>query len=179
MIAAVAPYLERGIPLIGLEPSCLLTLRDEYPALLATPLVEQLAEQSLLLEEFLVRAQDQLHFEPSTTAACQVAVHGHCHQKAFATIKDMDSVFGLLPGVESEFITSSCCGMAGAFGYQAESYAISMRMAALSLLPAIHGLPDSGVVVANGTSCRAQIAHGTGRQPLHLVALLDQRLAVN
>ena len=179
LIAAVAPYLERGIPLIGLEPSCLLTLRDEYPALLEAPLVGQLAEQSLLLEEFLVRAQDQLHFEPSTTAACQVAVHGHCHQKAFATIKDMDSVFGLLPGVESEFITSSCCGMAGAFGYQAESYAVSMRMAALSLLPAIHDLPDSGVVVANGTSCRAQIAHGTGRQPLHLVALLDQRLAVN
>ena len=138
------------------------------------------AQSCVLFEDFV--EQSLQSGQSSLTLAsgpAEIVLHGHCHQKAFATIKDMDSVFGLLPGVESEFITSSCCGMAGAFGYQAESYAISMRMAALSLLPAIHGLPDSGVVVANGTSCRAQIAHGTGRQPLHLVALLDQRLAVN
>ncbi|SVE50640.1 uncharacterized protein METZ01_LOCUS503494, partial [marine metagenome] len=120
--------------------------------------------------------RDQLRFDFETNAPCRVAVHGHCHQKAFATLDAMTSTLQLFPGIEPEFITSSCCGMAGAFGYQRETYDVSLQMAEQSLLPAIRKLPDAGVIVANGTSCRTQIVHGTGRQALHLAVLLDQRL---
>ena len=176
LICALTPYLKRGIPIIGLEPSCLLTLRDEYPALLTAPLTNELSEQSLLLEEFIARSHEQLRFDFETNAPCRVAIHGHCHQKAFATLDAMTSTLQLFPGIETEFITSSCCGMAGAFGYQRETYGVSLQMAELSLLPAIRKLPDAAVILANGTSCRTQIVHGTGRQALHLAVLLDQRL---
>jgi len=176
LISALTPHLERGTPIIGLEPSCLLTLRDEYPALLTASLTKKLSEQSLLLEEFLARSHKQLRFDFETTASCRVAIHGHCHQKAFATLDAMTSALHLFPGIEPEFITSSCCGMAGAFGYQRETYDVSLQMAELSLLPAIRKLPDTDVIVANGTSCRTQIMHGTSRQAFHLAVLLDQRL---
>ena len=129
-----------------------------------------------MLEEFIARSHEQLRFAFETTASCRVAIHGHCHQKAFATLDAMTSALQLFPGIEPEFITSSCCGMAGAFGYQRETYDVSLQMAELSLLPAIRKLPDTDFIVANGTSCRTQIMHGTSRQAFHLAVLLDQRL---
>ena len=176
-IDAVQPALEAGMPIIGLEPSCLLTLRDEFRALL--PETDVLAQSALLFEEFLARESEAGRLNlPLKSAAWQKArVHGHCHQKAFAAMEAMRSCLDLIPGLDHGLIDSSCCGMAGAFGYDATHYETSVAMAELSLLPAVRDTdPDTTVIIANGTSCRHQINDGTGRKALHLACLLDQSI---
>jgi Fe-S oxidoreductase len=136
-----------------------------------------LAAQALLFEEFLGREARAGRFAPVWKAATQpMRVHGHCHQKAFGAMPPVLEVLRLIPDAEVTEIESSCCGMAGSFGYEAEHYDISMAMAELSLLPAIREAPDA-MIVADGTSCRHQIAHGSGRAAEHGARVLAAHLA--
>ena len=178
MIAALVDYAERGLPIIGLEPSCLLMLRDEYFALGLGPAAAKVAKSALLLEEFLAKEHDakRLELPLRPLPARRALVHGHCHQKAFGAMKSMRKVLGLVPDLEFELIESSCCGMAGAFGLEAEHYAVSMRMGELSLLPAVRQAESGALVVANGTSCRHQIHDGAGRESVHLARVLQAAL---
>lgn len=178
MLDALWPYAERGLPIIGLEPSCLLMLRDEYHALGLGERVPVVAKQALLLEEFLAREHDgkrlALQFKPLPG---KVLVHGHCHQKAFGAMKSVRKVLGLVPELEFELIESSCCGMAGSFGMEAEHYEVSMQMGELSLLPTVRAAAGNVMVIANGTSCRQQIRDGAQRDSLHLAQVLRSALA--
>jgi FAD/FMN-containing dehydrogenase/Fe-S oxidoreductase len=178
LLEAVRPYVSRGIPIIGLEPSCLLTLRDEYRSMLPGDETEALAQQAMLLEEFLAAQQQQgkLQLKLKPLAARRVLVHGHCHQKAFATMSAMQQTLELIPDLEIEVIDSGCCGMAGAFGYEASHYQISMKMAELELLPAVRAADDDTLLVANGTSCRHQIEDGAERTARHIACILQDAL---
>ena len=135
-----------------------------------------MTDRALLLEEFLVRNLNRLHLDLRPMAIKHAALHGHCHQKAFATMDDLKACLDMIPELQTQVIQSSCCGMAGAFGQQAETYDLSMDMAELSLLPAIRELPMDYSVVASGTSCRQQIGHGSGRVAHHFVHLMQQSL---
>jgi Fe-S oxidoreductase len=178
-LAALKPLIERGLPVIGLEPSCLLSLRDEYQALLPGPETDAAAGQALLLEEFLAREQaaGRLELRLKAPPWRRALLHGHCHQKAFDALGAVEQCLKLIPDLEASTIDSSCCGMAGAFGYQARHHAVSMQMAELSLLPAIRAAEPDTVVVADGTSCRHQIHDGSGRRALHVAQLLQAALA--
>ncbi len=176
LVDALLPFAAAGIAVVGLEPSCLLTLRDEALAMNLGEKAATVARQALLFEEFVAREAEAgrfaLAFRP---VAGKILVHGHCHQKAFAAIGPVLEVLRLLPGASPELIESSCCGMAGSFGYQARHHEVSMRMAEASLLPAIRREPKA-IVVADGTSCRQQIAAGAGREAIHVARLLEQAL---
>jgi Fe-S oxidoreductase len=173
MVEALWPFVERGLPVIGLEPSCLLMLRDEYYALGLGERVAAVARSALLLEEFLAREADAKRLNlPLRAMAGQVLVHGHCHQKAFGAMKAMRKVLGLVPELQVEFIEASCCGMAGAFGLEAEHYEVSMQMGELALLPQVRAAGADTLLVANGTSCRHQIRDGAARESLHLAQVL-------
>ena len=177
-IASLWPFVERGVPVIGLEPSCLLTLRDEYQALLPGEQSDGLAKNTWLLEEFLLREMqaERLDLKLRPLAQSKVMVHGHCHQKAFGALTSVEQILALVPGLEVEMIDSSCCGMAGSFGFEAEHYDASMAMAELSLLPALEKVDAATLVVADGTSCRSQILHGAGHQALHVARVLQMAL---
>jgi FAD/FMN-containing dehydrogenase/Fe-S oxidoreductase len=171
-VDALAPYAQRGVPIVGLEPSCLFSLRDEFGAML--PGGGALAEKAFLLEEFLSRHLDRLRFRETKQ---KVLLHGHCHQKAFDAMPSVEKVLRAVPGVELSTVQTSCCGMAGSFGYEAEHYGISLEMAELALLPAVRRA-SAAVLVADGTSCRQQIEHGTGRRALHVARFLESALSV-
>jgi FAD/FMN-containing dehydrogenase/Fe-S oxidoreductase len=177
VIGALLPHALRGRPIIGLEPSCLLGLRDEYQVLgVRQGDVEVVARHALLFEEFLaseVRAK-RLSL-PLAPLRQTVLLHGHCHQKAFDAMDAVKQTLGLIPGLEVREIESSCCGMAGNFGFEAEHFAISMKMAEAALLPALRAAPQA-LVAADGTSCRHQIRDGAGRQALHVARLLRRAL---
>jgi Fe-S oxidoreductase len=177
-LAALRPFVERGAPVVGLEPSCLLTMRDEFAALLPGDATAALAGQALLLEEFLWREHTagRLRLPLRARGSGRVLVHGHCHQKAFGAMAAVTSCLGLIPGVQAELIESSCCGMAGAFGYEAEHHATSLQMAELSLLPAVRAAAPDAIIVADGTSCRQQIRDGSGREAIHAARLLADAL---
>ena len=162
------------MPVIGLEPSCLLTLRDEFRALLPGAEADALAGRAVLLSEFLAREQPALALRPIAAVA---HVHGHCHQKAFGAFPDALAALRRVPDLTVRPIASSCCGMAGAFGYQAETQDVSRAMAEAGLLPAVRAAGADDVIVADGTSCRHQIADLAGREAIHSVRLLDRALA--
>jgi FAD/FMN-containing dehydrogenase/Fe-S oxidoreductase len=178
VIATLAPYVERGVPIVGLEPSCLLTLRDEFAALLPGAATDALAERAMLFEEFLAAERDAGRLELSLKALdrSRVLLHGHCHQKAFGLMSSVEKVLRWIPELEVETIASSCCGMAGSFGYEAEHYESSMKMAELSLLPAVREADEDTLIVADGTSCRAQIKDGAGQEGWHVARVLDLAL---
>jgi Fe-S oxidoreductase len=171
-LAALRPYVERGLPVIGLEPSCLFSFRDEYAALLKDS--EALARNALLFEEFLAREPGRLQFKESRQ---DVLLHGHCHQKAFDAMPAVERVLGMVPGLKVSTVQTSCCGMAGSFGYEAEHYGVSMKMAEMSLLPEVRKA-STALLVAAGTSCRHQIADGAGREALHVARALETFLSV-
>lgn len=172
-LAALAPYVERGYPIVGLEPSCLLTFRDEYLDFLEDAGAKALARQSYLLEEFLLQHEDR--FRPLfRERAQQVLLHGHCHQKAHVGAAPSARVLGWIPGTTVQVVDSGCCGMAGSFGFEAEHFAISLQMGERRLFPAVRQHP--GPVVAAGVSCRQQIQQGTGRRALHLAEALAAAL---
>jgi FAD/FMN-containing dehydrogenase/Fe-S oxidoreductase len=179
LMAALWPFAEKGIPIVGLEPSCLLTLRDEFLVMNLGPQAQAISEQAMLFEEFLAReaAAGQLESLKARLQATDQAIllHGHCHQKAFGAISPVMDVLKLIPGAKPELIESSCCGMAGSFGYEASHYEVSMQMAELSLLPAVRAQPDA-IVVADGTSCRHQIKDGAQREAVHVAMLLARQL---
>ncbi|HLA20759.1 MAG TPA: heterodisulfide reductase-related iron-sulfur binding cluster, partial [Pseudolabrys sp.] len=176
-LAVLAPYAARGVPVVGLEPSCLLTFRDELPALLKSDAAQALSGQALLLEEFLAREQSEgrlkLPLGPLPKAAL---LHGHCHQKSFDAMGAVERVLKLVPELSVETIESSCCGMAGSFGYGAETIDVSLAMGELSLLPAVRKAPDDALIVADGTSCRHQIHDGSGRAAIHVARVLAMSL---
>jgi Fe-S oxidoreductase len=178
MLDALKPYLARGVPVIGLEPSCLLTLRDEFRSMLPGVETDTLAEHALLLEEFLAQQQQagKLQLELKPLSARRTLVHGHCHQKAFGTMSALQQTLALIPELEVEVIDSGCCGMAGAFGYEASHYDVSMKIAELGLLPAVRAADNETLLVANGTSCRHQILDGAHRQSRHIACVLKEAL---
>jgi Fe-S oxidoreductase len=174
---ALLPFAKRGVAIIGLEPSCLLTLRDELLALFPGEDSQVIADHALLLEEFLAREADAGKLALSFKLTNRIAhLHGHCHQKAFGAFGAVEVALRLVPGLEVKPIESSCCGMAGAFGYQAETYDVSMAMGELSLFPAVRSAGTDSLVVADGFSCRHQIEHGTSRKPLHVAEVLASAL---
>jgi Fe-S oxidoreductase len=179
VLDALAPYVARGVPVVGLEPSCLLTLRDEFRAVLPGAETAQLAGHALLLEEFLARECDagRLELKLNALPQAKALLHGHCHQKAFGAMPAVERALRLVPGLEVETIESSCCGMAGAFGYEARHYDVSMKMAEASLLPRVRAADAGTLVVADGTSCRHQIADGAGREAVHVARVLERALA--
>jgi FAD/FMN-containing dehydrogenase/Fe-S oxidoreductase len=172
-IAALAPYVTRGIPVVGLEPSCLFSFRDEVPALFKGPAVDELATQALLLEEFLIREKSNGRLNlPLGALPKKALLHGHCHQKAFDAMGAVESMLKMIPELAVETIESSCCGMAGSFGYDADTIDVSLRMGELSLLPAVRKAPTDALIVADGTSCRHQIHDGSGRDAAHVARVL-------
>ncbi|KYG25476.1 lactate dehydrogenase [Bradyrhizobium sp. AT1] len=177
LVAAFAPFAARGVPIVGLEPSCLLTLRDELASLRKDNDAKAVGAHALTFEEFLVREAEADRLQlPLGVVADKAMVHGHCHQKSFGAFKPVEQVLRLVPGLEVETIESSCCGMAGAFGYGADTYDASIEMAELSLLPAVRRADQNTLVVADGTSCRHQIHDGTKREALHVARVLAMSL---
>jgi len=175
---ALLPWIRRGVAVVGLEPSCLLGMRDEFLSYGFGADARALADNAFLFEEFLVREKAggrfMLAFERAP--ASEAVVHAHCHQKAFAVTTAMTEVLGWIPGMSSRLVESSCCGMAGTFGYESEHYDVSMAMGELALLPAVRSAPQS-LIIADGFSCRHQIRDGAGRDALHVARVLERALS--
>jgi Fe-S oxidoreductase len=174
---ALRPFVERGVPIVGLEPACVLGMRDEFQAIV--PDSADLAAAALTLEEFIVRerAEGRFALDLAATPFRRALVHGHCHQKAFDLMPVVVETLRLIPNLEVSVLDSGCCGMAGAFGYAARTIDVSLKMAEESLLPAVREADDATVIIADGTSCRHQIHDGASRQALHVARLLEQALA--
>ncbi len=175
---ALRPFAQKGVPIIGLEPSCLFTLRDEFLALGLGEGAEEVAAHAMLFEEFLAREKKagRLDLRLRPLPEKNALLHGHCHQKAFGAMSAVQEVLSLVPDLSVTPIESSCCGMAGSFGYEAEHYETSIAMAELSLLPAVRKADAGTLVVADGTSCRHQIADGADRQAIHVAQVLERAL---
>jgi FAD/FMN-containing dehydrogenase/Fe-S oxidoreductase len=178
LTTTLAPFVARGVPIVGLEPSCLLGLRDELSSLLPGKASADLAKLALTFEEFVVREHAAGRWAASFKASgyTRALVHGHCHQKAFGVMGPVTATLKLVPGLLVETIPGSCCGMAGAFGYEAEHVDVSLRMAEADLLPAVRGADTGTAIVADGTSCRHQIRDGTQRRAIHVATLLADAL---
>lgn len=178
-IERLAPLAEQGLPIVGLEPSCLLSMRDEYFYLLPhdKKRVKLVADHCFTFEEFMasLAAENQLKLEFKDEPG-QVLLHGHCHQKALVGTGPSKQILSLPPNYHVTEVDSGCCGMAGAFGYEAEHYDISLAMAERRLLPAVRRQSQEMIIVAAGASCRQQIKHGTGRQALHPAEVLRTAL---
>ncbi len=181
-LSTLRPYVERGVPIVGLEPSCLLTFRDEALLLLPGPESKVFSEHCFLLEEFLAREEAagnlRLELKPLSGGVRRAVVHGHCHQKAFGAMPAVQRVLGLIPELTVEVIDAGCCGMAGTFGYEAEHFDTSMQMAELKLLPAVRATDEATIVVADGVSCRHQIRDGAQREALHVARVLASAIGV-
>jgi len=203
-MAALLPFAKRGVPIVGLEPSCIFTFRDELPSLagnstlplregradeaqraeldrgggLTSDNAKLLATSTFLFEEFLAREIEAGRFNPALgPIGANALLHGHCHQKAFDVMGPVQKVLARVPGLKVDLIESSCCGMAGAFGYQKETIDVSLKMAELSLLPAVRRAKDDTILVADGTSCRHQIKDGSGRAAIHVALVLAKSMA--
>ena len=168
-----------GARIVGLEPACLFSLRDEFSALLPAGLVKPIAEAAQLFEECLAgdlpSGKVALPFKDQGGRVAHL--HGHCHQKSFGVMGSVETVLRSVPGLEVRPIQSSCCGMAGAFGFEADKIEVSLAMAELSLFPALRQAGRDDLIVADGTSCRHQIADGLGREALHVARVLDAALS--
>lgn len=175
---ALLPYVRAGARVVGLEPSCLLTFRDEFLALLPGEEAQALAGQSLLIEELLMRdlSAGRISLPFAHQGGRLAHLHGHCHQKSFGVMGPVETLLRAVPGLDVRVIESSCCGMAGAFGYGKETVDVSFAMAELSLFPALRQAGPDDLVVADGTSCRHQIHDGLGIHAQHVIRVLDQAL---
>jgi Fe-S oxidoreductase len=175
---ALQPHVAHGIPVLGLEPSCLYTLKDEFLAMLPGEFTQRVSDNAMLLEEFLSAEQQsgRLALPLSPLAEKRALLHGHCHQKAFDGMGAVETVLNLIPELEVDTVPGTCCGMAGAFGYEAEHYEISMKMAERDLLPAVRAADDDTLIVTDGTSCRHQISDATNRKPAHVARVLAAAL---
>jgi Fe-S oxidoreductase len=183
VVAALAPHVERGAAIVGLEPSCLLSLRDEFLVMGLGEAAQRLSESAFLVEEYLAREHRAGRLDLRLTALPQkhALLHTHCHQKAFDAAAPVQQVLSLIPELEVEMIEASCCGMAGSFGYDAAHYDVSVKMAELALLPAVRGALRGTLLVADGTSCRHQIADLTRpsgrREAIHAIRVLERALS--
>jgi FAD/FMN-containing dehydrogenase/Fe-S oxidoreductase len=179
VIDALAPHVARGTAIVGLEPSCLFTFKDELLAVLPGRDADALSARAMLFEEFLVAERNAGRLDALKLKALPnraALVHGHCHQKAFGAMGAVTAALGLVPDLAVKVIESSCCGMAGAFGYEAAHHDVSMKMAELSLLPAVRAADPDTLLVADGTSCRHQIKDGAGREAIHVARVLERAL---
>lgn len=174
---ALAPYAQRGVPIVGLEPSCLLTLRDELPALCPGELTQSVVDGALLFSELLVRSGALVDLPVSPLPVSRVRVHGHCHEKAFGVEGRTIDVLRTIPDLKVEPISAGCCGMAGSFGYESEHADVSRRIAELEILPSVREMGDDEWLVANGTSCRHQVADLAQRRARHVATVLDASVA--
>jgi Fe-S oxidoreductase len=181
MVARLAGAAEQGVPIVGAEPSCLLTLRDEYPAVLpGDPRAQAVAAAARLPEELLVAAvaESRLVLAPDgPLAGKRILFHGHCHQKAVTGTAATMALLRAIPGAEVTELDAGCCGMAGSFGFEAEHYDLSMRIGELRLFPAVRAEPENTIIAASGVSCRQQIAHGTGRAARHPLEIVRSAAA--
>ncbi|HTT81044.1 MAG TPA: FAD-linked oxidase C-terminal domain-containing protein [Stellaceae bacterium] len=175
VLAALAPAIAAGTPIVGLEPACLLTLRDEFPAMLPGAATAALAARAQLFEEFVAseRAAGRFQLPLAAMPGKTALLHGHCHQKAFGTAGAAADALRLIPDLTVETFDSTCCGMAGIFGLEAEHYDISMKIGELGVLPRMRAAPPDTLLAACGTSCRHQIAEGAGREARHIARILD------
>lgn len=175
------PFLDDGVVLVGLEPSAILSFRDEYQRLYDDKeLLKKLAVNSLLIEEFLALeiAAGRITSESFTTEERTIKIHNHCHQKALSNQKVTFDVLNLPKNYKVSIIASGCCGMAGSFGYEKEHYGTSMQVGNLKLFPAVAKSAEDTIIAANGTSCRHQIKDGTKREAQHPVSILREALVV-
>jgi len=179
MLDALAPHLAAGTPIVGIEPSCLLTLRDEFPAIVPGTATKALAARAQLFEEFVdsERATGRFELSLGPMEGRTALLHGHCHQKAFGAVGAAVKALQLIPGLTVETVDSTCCGMAGSFGYEAEHYEMSMKIGELGVLPKMRAAPPDTLLAANGTSCRHQIADAAGREARHVVRILEDASA--
>jgi Fe-S oxidoreductase len=177
-LAALVPYARRGVAIVGLEPSCMLGMRDEFLNYGLGEDAELVARHAMLFEEFLVRerAAGRLTLPLKPLPQREALLHGHCHQKAFAVMTPIQTALGWIPGLATTTVASGCCGMAGAFGYQAEHHQLSMQMAEQALLPAVRSASNATLIVADGFSCRHQIRDGARRDALHVASVLAMAL---
>jgi FAD/FMN-containing dehydrogenase/Fe-S oxidoreductase len=179
MLDALGAHVAAGTPIVGLEPSCLLTLRDEFAAISPGSATKALAERAQLFEEFVDSegAEGRFKLALAPMEGRTALLHGHCHQKAFATVGAAVKALQLIPGFTVETFDSTCCGMAGSFGYEAEHHEMSLKIGELGVLPKIRAAARDTLLAANGTSCRHQIADAAGREARHLVRILDDASA--
>ena len=174
LVETYLPYASAGIPIVGLEPSCLFTIKDEIPMLLKSDDADLVAKHVMTFEETLMANANAIRFKPRKAKAL---LHGHCHQKAFDAMGPVEHILSYVDGLEVEPIATSCCGMAGDFGYAADTFDYSIQMAELDLLPTVRKASDDTLIIADGTSCRSQIFDGSGRQAIHVARFLDRQLA--
>jgi FAD/FMN-containing dehydrogenase/Fe-S oxidoreductase len=176
-VAAIEPFVDSGMPVVGLEPSCIFSFRDEIPAMMRNERVARIVDHAVLFEEFLAHESSAGRLAlPLAPLRRRVLLHGHCHQKSFGAMGAVEAALRLVPDLEVETIESSCCGMAGSFGYHSETVDVSFAMGELSLLPAVRQAPADAIVVADGTSCRHQIKDGAGREAVHVARVLANSL---
>ncbi len=176
-----APFAEKGIPILGLEPSAALSFRDEYPDLLRDELAQkakELSKQIFLFEEFLAQELDAGKLKPSqiNNTGWKLKIHGHCHQKALTRIGTAKKIYQLIGAKEARLIPSGCCGMAGSFGFEKEHFETSMKVGELVLFPSVRNLKEDEIMVAAGTSCRHQILDGVSKKALHPAEVLAKAL---
>jgi Fe-S oxidoreductase len=180
-VELLADVVTDDAPLVGIEPSAILGFRDEYPDLVPEPLAaaaRRLAARTFLIDEFLAReaAQGRITADRFTARPRTIKLHGHCHQKALASLDATVAILSLPRNHTVEVIPSGCCGMAGSFGYEREHFQLSMQIGELVLFPAVRGAAPETLIAAPGTSCRHQILDGTGRTALHPVEILHAAL---
>jgi len=178
-LEVIGPLARRGVPIVGLEPSCLFGFQDEIPNIVAGEEARAVARCSMTFAQFIASEAraGRWPLEFAQAKFKRALVHGHCHEKAFGAFDDVLAVLLMVPGLDVRAIESSCCGMAGAFGYSTEHFEISMRMGEANLLPEVRAADADTVIVADGTSCRHQIAAGTERSAVHLAAVLATTLS--
>jgi len=170
VVDQLVPFAKQGFPIIGLEPSCILTLKDDYKGLLNSDELAIVVNMCTTFDEFVDKHKEKLRFDRINKT---IKVHGHCHQKALVGMKPTLSVLKSIPECHVEEIDSGCCGMAGSFGYEKEHYTFSMKIGELKLFPAVHKNEDA-VIIADGVSCRSQIDQGTNRKAMHLAEFLAE-----
>ncbi|GAB4430089.1 MAG: FAD-binding and (Fe-S)-binding domain-containing protein [Bacteroidia bacterium] len=176
-VGAFMGRVSADTPLVGVEPSAILGFRDEYPRIVIPELraaARALGQHALTIDEFLAREiqAGRIVADDFTQEHRHILLHGHCHQKALSSVETSYTLLALPENYEVEVIPSGCCGMAGSFGYEAEHYDVSMKIGELVLFPAVRQAAPGTLIAAPGTSCRHQIADGTGRQALHPVEVL-------
>jgi len=176
-IELLSPLITEETPLVGIEPSALLTFRDEYPDLASDALLDKanaLAKNALLIDEFLAREIDKGNItkDQFTKEPRQIQLHGHCQQKSVAGLTATQKVLSFPENYTVQTIPSGCCGMAGSFGYEKEHFELSMKIGELVLFPTVRKQSEEVIIAAPGTSCRHQIKDGTSRKALHPVEVV-------
>jgi Fe-S oxidoreductase len=174
---AALPHVRAGAAIVGLEPSCLFSLKDEFQTMGLSAEAGEIGAAAHLLSQFLLNHRSETGSTPLKAVDRHVHVHGHCHQKSFGSFQPEIELLNSIPKLKVTTLESSCCGMAGAFGYNQDTYDVSLKMAELNLLPSVRKARDTDIIAACGFSCRHQIKDGAGRTATHPVHILRDALA--